>query len=206
MLLATGTDFPDALTAGVAAGQERFSLYRWGPSNGGVVLLTDGSTMPLATLNYLNNAQQDPAHPSIYAIGGPAAAALRSAVPWWTNRTALVGTDRYDTAAKVATSALYGNGAPGRYTMATITTGLNFPDAMSGGALAGSQGAPLLLAGSAGLSPAENAILRSGHLSDVAVVGGPTAVADRIFSAVADTAFGAHTWDAYTNRAAPPLR
>jgi len=206
VLLATGTDFPDALTAGTAAGQERYNLGSSGyysgsdPQNGGVVLLTDGNKMPLATLAYLNTHGG-----MLYAVGGPAAAALRSAVPWRT-WTTLVGSDRYDTAAKVAASALYGNGAPGRYTMAAITTGTNFPDAMSGGALAGSQDAPLLLAGPGGLSPAENTILHAGHLSDIAIIGGPAAVSNRVLNIAADTAFGAHAWGNFTNRLAPPLR
>lgn len=204
VLLATGTDFPDALTAGVAAGQERYSLRGTDAPGGGIVLLTDGATMPAATLAYLTSLK--PGTVPLYAIGGPAAAAVHSAVPWWPTQIPLVGFDRFDTAAKVATSALFGNGAPGRYTMAAVTTGLNFPDAMSGGALAGSQGAPLLLADTSGLSPAENTVLRAGHLSDIAVVGGPAAVSTSVFTATADTAFGPHTWDAATNRSAPPLR
>jgi len=203
ILLATGTNFPDALTAGVAAGQERYSRGDYGTPAGGIVLLTDGAIMPPATLAYLNSLR--PSQPSLYAIGGPADAAVRS-IPWWPSHAGLVGSDRYDTAAKVAASALYGNGAPGRYTMAAITTGTNFPDAMSGGALAGSQDAPLLLAGPGGLSPAENTILHAGHLSDIAIIGGPAAVSNRILAAAADTAFGPHAWDTYTNRKAPPLR
>lgn len=201
-LVATGTNFADALTASVAAGQDRYSLYS-GASNpaGSVVLLTDGATLPAATLAYINGHGGP-----LYAVGGPAAAALRSTGRPAGSWTALVGSDRYDTAAKVATSALYGNGAPGRYTMAAITTGTDFPDAMSGGALAGSQDAPLLLAGPGGLSPAENAILRNGHRSDIAVIGGPAAVSDHVLASAADVAFGPYAWDTFTNRAAPPLR
>lgn len=206
VLLATGTNFPDALTAGAAAGQERYDLPGTGTPNGGVVLLTDGTAMPLATLAYLNSVGPTLGQPPLYAVGGPASAAMRSAVPWWTNRINLVGVDRYDTAAAVAASALYGNGAPGRYTMAAITTGTNFPDAMSGGALAGSQDAPLLLTGPDGLSPAENAVLRNGHLDDIAVIGGPAAVSNRVLVTAADTAFGPHTWGNAIDRFAPPLR
>lgn len=204
VLLATGTDFPDALTAGTAAGQERYSPRGTDAPGGGVVLLTDGATMPPATLAYLNGLHPDSV--SLFAVGGPAAAAMSSALARWPTRTAIVGSDRYDTAAKVAASALYGNGTPGRYTMAAITTGTDFPDAMSGGALAGSQDAPLLLAGPSGLSPAEDAILRAGHLADIAVIGGPAAVSNRVLVTAADTAFGPHNWGNDTNRLAPPLR
>src|SRR6185437_16107472 len=79
VLLATGTNFPDALAAGPAAAHL-----------GGVVLLTGGSQLPPATAAYLA------AHPgTVYAIGGPAATAAPTA-------TAVFGSDRYATAADVA--------------------------------------------------------------------------------------------------------
>jgi len=57
VLLATGTNFPDALSAGVAAAKA-----------GGTVLLTNAATLPSATSSYLA------AHgKTVYAIGGPAA-------------------------------------------------------------------------------------------------------------------------------------
>ena len=204
VLLATGTNFPDALTAGVAAGQERYSLRGTDAPGGGVVLLTNGPSMPAATLAYLKSVQPDTA--TLYAVGGPAATAMRSVTPRWSARVSLVGADRFDTAARLATSALFGNGTSRRYTLAAITTGLNFPDAMSGGALAGSQDAPLLLSGATGLTPAENAILGGGHLAGIVVVGGPAAVSNGTLSAAADTAFGQGAWDSFTNRFAPPLR
>src|SRR6185437_12527687 len=80
VMLATGTNFPDALAAGPAAA-----------SVGGVVLLSDGTALPSSVSTYLT------AHPGkVYAIGGPAIIAYPSA-------TALVGADRYATAAAVAT-------------------------------------------------------------------------------------------------------
>lgn len=116
VLLATGTNFPDALSAGVAA-----------VKTGGVVLLTNGSTTPPETSAYLS------AHPgTVYAVGGPAATADPSA-------TAIVGTDRYATAVDVATTFF---SAP---TTIGFATGLSFPDALSGGALLGRAPGPLLL-------------------------------------------------------------
>jgi hypothetical protein len=208
VLLATGTNFPDALTAGVAAGQDRYSMRNPYSPGGGVVVLTDGTTMPAVTRAYLMSLDFGPAPVALYAVGGPAVAALDSAFPYWPGGGAirLAGADRYATAVKVATSALFGSGAHGRYTIAGIATGLNFPDAMSGGTLIGAQGGPLLLAGTNGLAPAENAILIAGHLSDIAVIGGTTAVPEHVLTDTADTAFGSHTWRSFTNRTAPPLR
>jgi len=116
VLLATGTNFPDALSAGVAAVKA-----------GGVVLLTNGPTLPSATSAYLQ------AHPgTVYAVGGPASSADPSASP-------IVGADRFQTAVDVATKFF---GAPASVGFAT---GRSFPDALSGGALLGHLGVPLLL-------------------------------------------------------------
>jgi YVTN family beta-propeller protein len=116
VLLATGTNFPDALSAGVAAAK-----------SGGVVLLTNGPTMPPATSAYLS------AHPgTVYAVGGPAAQADPSA-------TAIVGADRFQTAVDVATRFFSSPASVG------FATGRSFPDALSGGGLLGHLGAPLLL-------------------------------------------------------------
>src|SRR5207247_11158152 len=82
----------------------------------GAVLLTAGSSMPSVTSAYLG------AHPgSVFALGGPAAAADPAA-------TAVVGTDRYDTATHVAVRFFSGVAAVG------VADGLNFPDALAGGA------------------------------------------------------------------------
>ncbi|NUP53034.1 MAG: hypothetical protein HOW97_37800 [Catenulispora sp.] len=202
VLLATGTNFPDALTAGVAAGQERYSARGAAIPGGGVVLLTDGTTMPAPTRAYLDTLV--PSTVNMYGVGGPAETALNRAYPAWPGRTPLVGTDRFDTAVRVATSALFGGGQRGRYSLVGVATAWNFPDAMSGGALVGAAGGPLLLADRDGLPANEAAVLRAGGLSDVAVIGGPAAVSDSVLISAADTAFGTRDWTAALNRPAPP--
>jgi putative cell wall-binding protein len=117
VLLASATNFPDALAAGPAAHLA-----------GGAVLLTDGNAMVSGTASYLG------AHPgTVYAIGGPAASADPSA-------TAIVGADRYGTAAGVAARFFTSPTTVG------VATGLDYPDALAGGALLAKEGAPLLLA------------------------------------------------------------
>ncbi|HWF42124.1 MAG TPA: cell wall-binding repeat-containing protein [Acidothermaceae bacterium] len=116
VLLATGDNFPDALSAGPAAAHL-----------GGVVLLTDGSSMPSITRSYLN------AHPgTVYAIGGPAAAADGAA-------TRIVGGDRMSTAAAVASTFFTAPLSVG------VASGATFADAMSGGAYLARLGGPILL-------------------------------------------------------------
>jgi putative cell wall-binding protein len=117
VLLATGENFPDALAAGPAAAKA-----------GGVVLLSAGSALTAPTSSYLNVHGT-----TVYAIGGPAATADPAAV-------ALAGSDRYATAAKVATTFF---SSP---TTVGVATGENFPDALSGGAFLAHLGAPLVLA------------------------------------------------------------
>jgi putative cell wall-binding protein len=116
VFLATGINFPDALSAGPAAAHL-----------GGVVLLTDGSSLPAVTRSYLN------AHPgTVYAVGGPAAAADGAA-------SRIVGTDRMSTAASVASSFFTAPVSVG------VASGATFADAMSGGAYLARLGGPILL-------------------------------------------------------------
>lgn len=116
VLLASGTDFPDALAASAAAAH-----------TGAAVLLTDGPRMPPATGDYLRTRT-----PAAIALGGPA----RTAAP---GVEALVGADRYATAAMVA-ARFFPNA-----TVAAVASGRSFPDALAGGARVGRLGGPLLL-------------------------------------------------------------
>jgi len=114
---ADGTNFPDGLSAGPAAALSH-----------GAVLLTSGHVQAAATAAYIA------AHPADirYAIGGPAAAADPKA-------QALVGADRYATSIAVARELF---ASPG---IVDIATGSDFADALSGGPVAGVQGAPMIL-------------------------------------------------------------
>jgi putative cell wall-binding protein len=116
VLLATGTNFPDALAAGPAASAVH-----------GAILLSSDKAMVQPTSAYLA------AHPgTVYAVGGPAAAADPQATP-------VFGADRYATAVAVATRFFAGAIGVG------LATGTNFPDALSGGALLAHAGQPILL-------------------------------------------------------------
>ncbi len=114
---ADGTNFPDGLSAGPAAALSH-----------GAVLLTFGHVQAAETAAYIA------AHPTDvrYAIGGPAAAADPTA-------QALVGADRYATSIAVARQLF---ASPG---IVDIATGGDFADALSGGPVAGVQGAPMIL-------------------------------------------------------------
>jgi putative cell wall-binding protein len=157
LFFTTGINFPDALSAGVAASTRH-----------GALLLTNGDKLPAEDQAYLQ------AHPSdsLFAIGGPAAAALPKA-------TGVVGTDRYDTSAKVATTFFTDVLVVG------IASGTNFPDALSGGATMAEGPGPLLLTDPQTLSAPTQQYLQNNQttLGGAFLFGGPTAIADSVAQA-----------------------
>lgn len=166
-LLATGTDFPDALGAGAAAG-----------ANSGVVLLTKGSVLPPSVKTYLTVTEPTL---KVWAVGGPAATAAGSLADF-----KIIGTDRYDTAAKLAI-ALFP--APSR---AVLATGTNFPDGLSGGGYAANQSAPLLLVTASALpsSTASYLAARQASINGGAVFGGPLVIGEPVVRAAELTISG----------------
>jgi SpoIID/LytB domain protein len=158
----TGLNFPDALSAGVAAAKVH-----------GVVLFTADGTMPSETQSWLNGHQSP-----ITVVGGPATAALPSAEK-------VVGADRYETAVKVAEQFF------GRPTMAGLASGTNFPDALSGGAHVAAKGGPILLTAPDTLPASLTAWFgdAGGDLAHLEVYGGDTAISAAVVQA-AQSAIG----------------
>ncbi len=163
--LATGANFPDALSAASAAGSDH-----------GVILLTADTSVPAATASWLN------AHPSLprIAVGGQAAHAVPTARP-------LFGADRYATSVAVA-AATY-PAAPGLI----IATGTAFPDALAGAALAAQRGDGMLLFDPQTATPSavQASYLTSiaSSASQLVVLGGQAAMPDAVVGVVA-TALG----------------
>ena len=128
--IATGSNFPDALSGGAAAGM-----------HDGPILLVQQANAPSATLSELSRL-----HPkkvvilgssSVISDGVASSVASASGVPV----SRLYGQDRYQTAVKVS-QANYAAGAP---TTVYVATGVNFPDGLAAGPVAGSAPGPLLL-------------------------------------------------------------
>ncbi len=158
---ASGSDFPDALSAVPAA----IAAH-------GAIMLTNGSTQAPATAAYLAEHAT-----TRYAIGGPAAWADPSAI-------ALAGSDRYATSAEVA-ETFFGTTAT-----VNLASGATFADALSGGTLAGAATQPLLLVPPAGaLAEADIAYLstRHGAVTNLRLIGGTAAVSTPIANAAAAT-------------------
>lgn len=160
LLLTTGANFPDALGAGAAAA-----------AHGGAVVLTADATVPASVRSYLD------AHPDAerFAVGGPAVAADPAATP-------LAGADRYATSLAVADR--FFPDATG----VVVTSGGNFPDALSGGAFAADRGHALLLSAPDALPDAvrEHLASRRDALTEAFVLGGPAAVGEAVATAVAE--------------------
>jgi cell wall-associated NlpC family hydrolase len=157
--VATGADYPDALTAAAAAGGR------------GPVLLAGAGGVPDSTRFELERL-----HPSrVVIVGGaqslPASTegVLRAALPG-ASVTRVQGADRYATAALLS-SATYGPGVPVAY----LATGAAFPDAMTAAAAAAGRG-PVLLVPGHGLSAPTSAELNRLQPHQVVIVGGRSAV------------------------------
>jgi len=205
IILATGSDFADALAAGPVAsdGSETVNgkpaaILLSGKSGTGDAF-TDPATAAYITARVNANGGTtgcvDPG--TIMAAGGPALNAFES-LPAVHNAThtkfacidGIVGKDRYATASQLA-------GQFGAVTHPGIATGTTFPDALSGGAYEASIGQPLLLTEPATLPPSAADVL--GELAaptvfplprSVAIFGGTSAVSDAVRNQIVATVHG----------------
>lgn len=155
---ATGHDFPDALAGSAAA-----------VAFDGAVLLTDGAQQSAATTAYIAR------HPNSqrYALGGPAAQADPLANP-------VVGSDRYDTAVRLAAGF-------GEISGVGVASGAGFADALGGGVHAGRAARPLVLVPPTGDLPASVAEFLSArrqHVVTGTLYGGTRAVDDSVLGQV----------------------
>jgi len=91
----------------------------------------------------------------------------------------IAGDNRYATAAAVAEATF-----PGGSTRVVLTSGTNYPDALTGSALAGALRAPILITDPNALSPETAAALAALHAHSIYVVGGPNAVSPTVTAAL----------------------
>ncbi|GHD48365.1 hypothetical protein D9V29_09840 [Mycetocola manganoxydans] len=119
------------------------------------------------------------AAPSLTSVASPAAHA--AAAP---TVTRLFGADRYGTAVEISKA-----GFPAGASTVYITTGANYPDALSAAPAAAAADAPLLLTPAAGLPPAVQTELARLKPTSVVILGGTAIVSDAV--AAAATALGA---------------
>ncbi|HKE64092.1 MAG TPA: cell wall-binding repeat-containing protein [Micromonosporaceae bacterium] len=164
----TGLNFPDALAAGAAAGG--FDEPGLPTNDAAVVVLTADGNLPADTKTYL----QQNAGTDLWAIGGPAAAALQAG---HFSGNAIVGGNRYETALDVWFTFSVGSSVVG------ISTGTNWPDSLAGGALMGTVFGPMLLVPPTIVQPSEITVNLEGSSAEFGaafVFGGASAVSDTI--------------------------
>ncbi|WP_291050013.1 cell wall-binding repeat-containing protein [Herbiconiux sp.] len=172
--IATGTNYPDALSAGPAAVHE-----------GGPLLLTAGATLDprlKAELKRLSPAK-------IVLVGGTASippailTALKTLQP---NTVRIAGADRYEVSRALA-DRVFGTGGVSRV---LVATGANFPDALSAGSAAGAASGPVVLVnGGAGvLDDDTRDLLKRLDPDQIVIAGGPASVSPGVAKALATLA------------------
>jgi len=162
VIIATGENYPDALSAG--------SLFA---GHGGPVLLAQpGSGLTPALVAELARLK-----PSEVLILGGADVVSEIVVADLTDLgyepTRLAGVDRYATSAAIARFAYPAGHAPKRV---LVTTGKNFPDGVTAGPLAAVAGAPVLLAGGICWDAATLTFLQTASPTRYTYIGGPGVV------------------------------
>ncbi|RPF25941.1 peroxidase family protein [Georgenia muralis] len=166
--IATGQNFPDALAGGPAAAAE-----------GGPLLLVSGTGVPAATAAELLRLQPQ----NIVILGGTPTVndAVADILTSYTAGTVtrLSGPNRFATAAAISAATFAPN-----VTRAYVTTGFNFPDALSASAPAARDGHPILLTNT-GSVPAETAAeLTRLAPQEIVVLGSSTSVSDATMAAL----------------------
>lgn len=137
VFVATGLDFPDALAAGPAAA-----------GAGAPTLLVTATSVPAPTESELRRML--PA--AVYVVGGPVVVsdAVMEQIRTITGAEVVrvAGADRFATAAAVADRFFEPTTSD-----VILATGLNFPDALGAGAVAGTHESPLLLVNASEVPP-----------------------------------------------------
>jgi putative cell wall-binding protein len=158
--VATGLNFPDALTGGPAAAQD-----------GAPILLVAPDAIPDATAAELTRL----APAEVVVLGGTAAVsnAVMAALTELTDVPVIrwSGPDRFATAAEVSAQSFAGDAR-----LVFVATGRNFPDALTGSAVAGQAHAPILLVTDAAIPDATRVELERLRPVSIVVLGGEAAV------------------------------
>ena len=162
--LSSGTTFPDALGGGAAAGL-----------SGGVLLLTNPTKLPAETAAALKRVKPT----KVIALGGTSSISgtvltqVKSAVGSSVPVTRIGGANRYATAALTSKSALTSASE------VLLANGLQYPDALSGAAVAPYFGGRPVLLTKAECVPAETlAEIRRLGATKITALGGPSMVSD----------------------------
>ncbi|MFC9917629.1 cell wall-binding repeat-containing protein [Agromyces binzhouensis] len=163
--VASGLDYPDALSAAPAAAAQ-----------GGPLLLTGRTSLSSATAAELTRLK--PAKIVVVGGSGVVGSTVQSALGKIAPTTRLGGADRY------ATSRLIADYAFGSASIAYVATGTGYADALSAGAAAGKVKGPIVLVPgrASGVDSATRNLLTSLKVGEVRIAGGTAVVSSGIES------------------------
>ena len=165
VFVASGSDFPDAVSAASAAARA-----------GGPLLLTPAAAVPPIVLTELQRLRPQ----RIHVIGGPSVVSesVRAAVARIAPTTRLAGPDRYATGRAVVRATFT------TANHAIIATCRDFPDALAASGAAGARDAPVILIDGAksNVDAATLASLRTLGVTSLGIAGGAGAVSSAIQS------------------------
>jgi putative cell wall-binding protein len=174
VFLASGLNYPDALSTGPAAAVFDAPL-----------LLTLPDTLPASVASEIERID-----PATIVIVGSAATISESVVEQLEELVPgveidrVAGPDRFATSRALATYAFGSTGAE----QAWVATGLNFPDALSASAVGGARGLPVILVngGATSVDAATAQLFAELRVVGVAVAGGPTTVSEAMVESIED--------------------
>jgi putative cell wall-binding protein len=171
VVVSTGADWPDALSGAPLAA-----------ANDAPLLLVLPALLPDVVANEIGRLGAE----RVIILGGTGAVntTVQTALQNLSGVTTVervAGTDRYGTAAAIATELQQ---FPGTSTDAFVATGANFPDALGASAIAASRGMPILLTLPGLLPPVTSAAISNTSVSTAYVLGGTGAVSANVENAL----------------------
>lgn len=177
VVVASGQNFPDALSAQLPVSMTGAKVT--GERFGGMpvpVLLTRSGSLPSATASALADLRPS----KIVLLGGSGAVSdeVEGELAGYAKVERVSGADRYETSAAIASA--YPAGAPVLF----VASGADFPDALSAGAAAGTEGVPVLLTDPDELRGSTAAAIDALAPQQVIVLGGDGAVSDAVVEAI----------------------
>ncbi len=171
-VVASGADFPDALAASGLAG-----VFE------GPVLLTKATSVPAGLIREIVRLGVD----KIYVIGGPAAVSdgvYKQLSGFAAGIERVSGSDRYQTATRVAEEIWRETGSPASIGTAFVVRGDEFADALAVSPLAYTKKYPVLLTKTGALNSRTQSFLSTYNVGNVVVAGGEAAVSSTVVTSL----------------------
>jgi hypothetical protein len=185
VVVATGTDFPDALSAGpLAAGPRATEVAGQQPQPAAIILTNGSSFFDPTTSAYVKSKLGTSNCKAVTAVGGSAVHALHALAAGQCD-SELYGANRYETSAKVF-------GEFDLTYLVGVASGTTFADALTGAAYVANVQQPLLLTDPNSLPDSIGAYFdamgKQAGISYVDVFGGSKAITDTVYQQITDAA------------------